>query len=217
MTDMFSIRDKNALLIKDGTETRFAGNQEWYSTERKRLSGCGPTTCSAMMWYLAQTHAGCAPLSPFDGSDRQGFTRLMEDVWHYTTPGRMGLNSTERFATGAERYGAECGVPLKAHVLDVPEYLCQRPSYEQVQNLLEWAFVRDLPVAFLNFSNGALHNLDNWHWVLLVALKGGSAQMYDQGEDHMIRLEKWLRTTTLGGGFVVLQPAAEERQAPATV
>lgn len=75
---------------------------------------------------------------------------------------------------------------------------------------LAQALGRDCPVAFLNFSNGALKNLDSWHWVPLISMTEGErvllCTILDEGEERVIDLDLWLDTTFLGGALVTLWP-----------
>lgn len=161
------------------------------------------------LWYLSRTRPGCQALCPQDGAQRAGFLQLMEEVWQYVTPGMMGVNSTQLLTHGVARFGADRGVALHCSALDIPTLPQLRPSLEEVEDFLTQALAQDLPVGFLNLSNGTLQNLDNWHWVTLVGYspQDHSAQMYDQSLRVRIALDQWLRTTTLGGGFVTVRPA----------
>jgi hypothetical protein len=79
-----------------------------------------------------------------------------------------------------------------------------------VYAFLDEALAQDLPVAFLNLCNGDEANLDEWHWVTIVALTpdpyGGVllAEVLDGGTVKRIDLEKWYASTTRDGGFVAL-------------
>lgn len=199
-----------AFEIHDGESLYYGGDQEWYPDRWQRQAGCGPTSCSNLLWYLAQTQGGCAPLCPYNAAQKPGFIQLMADVWHYVTPGNMGVNSTDIFAKGAERYGKDKGIFLKATALPVaPIHNCTRDS-DGVFAFLAQSLRRELPVAFLNLSNGTLQNLDSWHWVTLVALRGGEAQIYDQGKALWIDLRQWLSTSLMGGGFVTVEAMAAD-------
>ena len=100
---------------------------------------------------------------------------------------------------------------ISPKVLQVSHIASDRPDIATVQSFLEEAFADNSPVAFLNLCNGSLHNLDRWHWVTLVSLdkNTSSATMCDQGVKNDIDLELWLRTNTLGGGFVELRKFAK--------
>lgn len=197
------------LHIRHQAELTYGANQLWYGDGWQRRAGCGPTVSAHLLWYLSQTRPGCQALCPRDGSRREGFLQLMEEVWQYVTPGVMGVNSTGILTHGVARFGADRGVALHCRALDVPALPQLRPSLEELEEFLTNALDRDLPVAFLNLSNGTLQNLDNWHWVTLVEYdrEDHHARMYDQSVQSRIALDTWLRTTTLGGGFVTVEPA----------
>lgn len=212
MAESISLRSPELLHIRPGT---YGADQLWYSSAWQQRAGCGPTVASHLLWYLSRTRPGCGALCPHDGAHRAGFLRLMEDVWQSVTPGVQGVNTTAIFTRGVERYGADRGVPLRCRVLNVPPLPPARPTPERLEGFLSGALADDLPVAFLNLSNGSLRCLESWHWVTLVALGPGLAStMYDQGERKAPDLDLWLRSTTLGGGFVAVEPANQLEGSP---
>ncbi|GEM_PF-178234 len=202
------IRNLEFLQIKEGIRTSYGAHQIWYSSWIKRMSGCGPTAASNLLWYLCASRPElCHSLFTGDGTERKQMQRLMEEVWNYVTPGMRGVNRASMLADGAERYGADHGVDLTAKVLEIPESVIERPDRKKVYEFLAGAFIKNLPVAFLNLSNGAVRNLDNWHWVTLVSVDEElQAEMYDQGRRQMIDVDLWLDTTTGGGAFVTIEP-----------
>lgn len=206
---MSEIRRPEALRLQSGPETAWGANQAWYRSFWKRQAGCGPCSCSNLVWYLAKTREEMRPLFPEAGECRADMLRLMDRMWNYVTPGMKGVNSTAILAEGGVRFGLERNVRLAARVLDIPAE-GERPAREEVFTFIESALGDDLPVAFLNLNNGALRNLDNWHWVTLASLDkaNGRAGMLDQGRRDTIDLALWFQTTTLGGGFVALEPEA---------
>lgn len=204
-----SVRAPDLLHIKDQDGTlRYGANQLWYNTRLQQRAGCCPTTAAHLLWYLSETKAKCRPLCQYKGEERTGFTNLMKEVWDYVTPGMMGVNSTAILTEGILNYGRVKEVGLSCRVLEIPRCLRLRPNCSEVRDFLEKAFRDDLLVAFLNLSNGSLKNLDNWHWVTLLSLDQDNlkALMYDQGKQDLLDLRQWLKTTTLGGGFVAAQP-----------
>ena len=69
-------------------------------------------------------------------------------------------------------------------------------------------------MAFLNYSNGALSNLDSWHWVPLISLSlhedgGCHCTILDAGAEHFIDFALWYLTSRLGGGLASLRAAQE--------
>lgn len=208
MAGQVSVRTPERLLIRDGEAVWHGANQIWYRTWWQRASGCGPTNCSHLLWYLAQTRPNCRSLCGWDASGRDGMLRLMREVWKYVTPTTKGVDNTGIFIQGAMRYGQEHGAPLHCRVMDFPDDISARPAADDVAELLSAAFAEDLPVAFLNRSCGALDNLDSWHWVTLVAVETATlrAEMYDQGRRTVIDLGLWIRTAAKGGGLVAMEP-----------
>ena len=215
MEGFVTIHSPEFLKINDEQGNIFLGaSQMWYESYWQRQAGCGPTTCTNILWYLSKTRHGCAVLSDGVKNRKKEFLTLMEKVWEYVTPGKMGVNSTKLFVDGIQRYGKEYNVHLNCRVLDIPTSKLGvpklgvpkpcRPSIKQVSLFLVELFEKDLPVAFLNLSNGRLDNLDNWHWVTLIGFNSDRrvALMYDQGVCQEIDIELWLETTALGGGFV---------------
>lgn len=205
MSEIITLPNLAALDIRDGGVLYRGGDQEWYADRWQRQAGCGPTNCANIIWYMAKTRRGCGPLCVYDASRKAGFIRLMEEVWSYVTPGGMGVNTTGIFANGAKRYGAEKGVPLTAEAITIPQLRCGGRDYAAAAEFISQALGSGLPVAFLNLSNGTLKNLDSWHWVTLVALRGDEAMIYDQGKELWIDLRQWMATSAMGGGFVALE------------
>lgn len=210
MEGFVTIQSPELLKINDEQGKIFLGaSQTWFASSWQRQAGCGPTTCTNILWYLSKTRPGWAVLTDGIRNQKKEFLTLMEKAWEYVTPGRMGVNSTKLFADGIRRYGKAYNVHLNCRVLDIPPVKFagakqRRPSMEQVSLFLVEMFEKDLPVAFLNLSNGRLNNLDNWHWVTLIGFNSARkvALMYDQGLCQEIDIELWLETTALGCGFV---------------
>jgi hypothetical protein len=209
MTETVSLRQPEILRFYDeNTRLYYGARQTWYEDAWQKRAGCGPTAASHLIWYLARTRAGCAALAPFAGNTKTAVLSLMRQVWPYVTPGVMGVNSTDIFTEGAARYGQAHNVRLSARVMPVPVLSFLRPSAEHLASFIAGALTDGLPVAFLNLSNGRLTNLDNWHWVTLVACQPASltALMYDDGAMRTLDLGLWLTSTLLGGGFVAIEP-----------
>ncbi|MDL2217139.1 hypothetical protein LJC27_00595 [Christensenellaceae bacterium OttesenSCG-928-M15] len=195
------------LHVFDGGAKHYGGNQIWYPAFWQRQAGCGPTVAATLCAYLAKTRPDMAALCPYDSSKKSGFLRLMQDVWKYVTPNMRG-SSVEIFTSGIMNYAQSKGVALQCDVLDVPKQKQDRPSIDRVAAFFSDAFYEDLPVAFQNYSNGELKNLEAWHWVTLVSFNpvAMTAQMYDQSRRDDIDIDLYLKTATNAGKFVVARP-----------
>ena len=197
-------------LIGPGGETYRGGDQEWYPDLWQRRAGCGPTTAAALLAYLSQTRPALAPLRPLAGGTRTGFAQYMQALWPYVTPGARGLDKPESLVLGCRSFALSRGCVLQGEILKIPRRRENRPSPAACRDFLIQALDADCPVAFLNFSNGSLPNLDSWHWVPLIALTEGEGVLLctilDEGEEKVIDLALWQETTLLGGALVTLFP-----------
>lgn len=197
-------------LIGPGGETYRGGDQEWYPDLWQRRAGCGPTTAAALLAYLSQTRPALAPLRPLAGGTRTGFAQYMQALWPYVTPGARGLDKPESLVLGCRSFALSRGCVLQGEVLKIPRRRENRPSPAACRDFLIRALDADCPVAFLNYSNGSLPNLDSWHWVPLIALTEGEevllCTVLDEGEEKVIDLTLWLETTLLGGALAAVFP-----------
>lgn len=176
-------------------------DQDWYGRHWQRLAGCGPCTASNMLRYFGPRAGLTEQLQ-----SKEQMRALMQQVWAHVTPGIRGLNSTARFQEGMHSLLRERGSPLRCRLLDIPPSPAPRPGEAAVAQFIREGLAADSPVAFLNLNRGRLHNLENWHWVTLIALREGPegliATAADNGSLLQLDLSLWLRTSTLGGGFV---------------
>ena len=197
-------------LIGPGGETYRGGDQEWYPDLWQRRAGCGPTTAAALLAYLSQTRPALAPLRPLAGGTRTGFAQYMQALWPYVTPGARGLDKPESLVLGCRSFALSRGCRLEGEILKIPRRREDRPTPAACRDFLLRALDNDCPVAFLNYSNGALPNLDSWHWVPLIALTEGEevllCTVLDEGEEKVIDLALWLETTLLGGALAAVFP-----------
>lgn len=197
-------------LIGPGGESYRGGDQEWYPDLWQRRAGCGPTTAAALLAYLSQTRPALAPLRPLAGGTRTGFAQYMQALWPYVTPGARGLDKPESLVLGCRSFALSRGCRLEGELLKIPRRREDRPTPAACRDFLLRALDNDCPVAFLNYSNGSLPNLDSWHWVPLIALTEGEevllCTVLDEGEEKVIDLALWLETTLLGGALAAVFP-----------
>ena len=190
---------------QDGTRSHGA-DQDWYSLLWRQRAGCGPTTASVQMAYLAALRPSLAALCPL--KERETFVTYMDKVWEYVTPGSHGLNRVEMYTDGVARFCGERGVKLVPRALEVPTGE-ERPGFDRCVSFIRVGLESDCPVAFLNLDNGEVEALDKWHWVLLSALEEGDAgtlvTVVDNGNTFSIDMKLWYDTARDLGGFVWLE------------
>ena len=193
----------------DGAPCRGA-RQEWFRDRWQRQAGCGPTTAATLLAYLSAAHPALAALAPM-GYDFTSFLSYMEAVWQDVTPGPRGLDSLGLFTQGSLRFARRRGIALDCRELEIPGFKKLRPPLSQCTDFLRSALSGDCPVGFLNFSNGSLTNLEDWHWVPLISLRQESSgallcAVLDGGEEKTVDFALWHATTRLGGGLTALLP-----------
>ena len=192
---------------QDGTRSHGA-DQDWYSLPWRQRAGCGPTTASVQMAYLAALRPSLAALCPLKEREQETFVTYMNKVWEYVTPGSHGLNRVEMYTDGVARFCGERGVKLLPRALEVPTGE-ERPGFDRCVSFIRAGLEADCPVAFLNLDNGEVEALDKWHWVLLSVLEEGDAgtlvTVVDNGNTFSIDLKLWYDTARDLGGFVWLE------------
>lgn len=210
----FTLSQPEALhFVNEDGSTCFGCDQEWYRTPWQKRAGCGPTVAATQLLYLNKVQG--MPLA-HSVSQKADCVELMETVWQHVTPTIGGVNRLEILSDGVLALASRMGTALESHLLHVPMSLCERPDLSAVVAFVAEGLRRDCPVAFLNLSNGKLHNLDEWHWVTIVSLEAEDdnrniqAVMYDAGNRTQIDLKLWMETTVLGGGFVWFQTAGAQ-------
>jgi hypothetical protein len=218
----------------DGSET-FGCDQRWYRTKWQQMSGCGPTTASTILIYLQRS--GRITL-PVEVRERHECIALMEQVWQYVRPTARGIYLAEQFCGGIQKfakahefeiacealsicgngkYGEERNIlrNLLLKPLQQPRTVAQTDDLHTALEFIAAGLEQDTPIAFLNLASGEARDVDEWHWMTIVAL------MYDQetnrAEIRIIDGSKtismdfvtWFNTTSLGGSLVYLLPQAE--------
>lgn len=198
----------NPAMLEINGGAYIGGSQEWYPERWQRMSGCGPTAAANLIWYLARSRPELQALCEVGTAGRDSFIRLMTEMFSYITPGMGGVNNYSVFTRGLLRYCEAHNANMNANCLEVASKPRSGPPLSLVCDYLTSALQSDLPAAFLNLTNGALANLESWHWVTIVALETDNmlATVSDQGRTIDINLASWLETSMLGGAMVTLYP-----------
>jgi len=198
-----TLNNKEIFMIKDIKRNMvyYGCDQEWFSKKWQRISGCGPTTASNIIHYIKNREISSC-------FSKDYCLDLMKEVWKYVTPTLKGVNTTKMFSECFLSYADDNGIDAKARICDVPKEKFSRPELQKIVKFIEEGLTKDSPVAFLNLCNGEESNLDRWHWVTVVSIEYDEVEgkafagILDQGLVKKIDISLWLRTTTLGGGFV---------------
>lgn len=180
-------------------ETIFGFSQEWYKTKWQRLSGCGPTSASSLIYYACYNETEM---------DQNKALELMEVVWNYVTPGMGGVYKRSMFTNGLKRYFSKHDIQAEIESIEITKNKKTRMSLIDTVNFIENGLSKNALVAFLNLDNGDEKKLDEWHWVVISGIDVHAqheqvfANIIDDGKLFAIDLNLWLNTTKRGGAFV---------------
>jgi hypothetical protein len=210
-----ALKNADIFLVSNemSSDACFGCDQEWYASEWQRISGCGPTAASNIIYYLSRTR-------PFFKeriiqNSKESCLSLMEELWEFVTPNEEGVDTTKKFCESMLMYLNSIGLHVAARVCDIPEPTYLRPELETVLAFLKQAMADDAPVAFLNLCSGEVGNLESWHWVTIVTIEYSGdlsralAIILDEGTVKTIDLALWYNTTALGGGFVYFKTSED--------
>lgn len=215
-----SISRPDLLMIADGETTHpsFGGNQSWYSSEWSRKAGCGPTCAANILAYLSLSRPELLPLYGHEKMDRSDFSKHMEEVYEFVTPGSMGLNRVELFSDGVAGFARDRGILLEPHVFRVSCHMTKdRPNVSELMEFVKDGLASNSPVGFLNLSRGKVKNLQSWHWITIAAADIDRDRMIvtvsDEGQQLSLDLRLWYLTTRMRGGlayFTYPSPSAPQ-------
>ena len=185
----------------------FGCDQNWFSSEWQQQSGCGPSTAATLLLYLQKT--GRIEL-PVRVNEQKDCMLLMDAVWSHVTPTPDGIYLIEQFCSGIRSFAAAHKFNLNCHSLGIPENTSLRPPLQDVIEFIAGGLAQDCPIAFLNLSSGNVSNLEEWHWVTIVALETDAEQdqvfvtIYDGDKSDKIDFKQWHMTNTDGGALIFL-------------
>ena len=174
-------------------EVFIGGSQEWYENNWHRKSGCGPVAASNIAWYVMRKRG-----------TKQEYIELINKMYGFITPSIRGVDTSAVFVNGLLSFASKNGMTITPQVLEIPKKKHERPDISTLKEFIINALNTDSPVAFLNLSNGTLSNLENWHWVTIIAIDPETmiTEVIDYGKSLKIDISEWLETSILGGSLV---------------
>lgn len=197
------------LMITDQATGRryYGGSQSWFAEDWPRKAGCGPTCAANVLAYLAQAHRSLGGLYPYPDMSLEHYTRHMEEVYRFVTPGCRGLNRAEAYAQGVAGFARSRDVQLTPHLFRAPGNAQRnRPSAGDFAAFVQAGLAADCPVGFLNLTRGRVKNIQGWHWVTITAADASESSLIaiasDEGRKISFDLRLWYLTTRMDGGLV---------------
>ena len=198
-----SIKHPEWLYIDVNGKTSYGYDQEWFTDEWQRLSGCGPTSASQVLGY-SLFRDGLLDLETT--SDQTLALERMNLVWKYVKP-RFGggVYKTQWMERGLTRLLEDKSLSYDVHMLNVSPFCASRVEVEAAAQFIHDALAQEVPVAFLNRHKGKEKALYTWHWVPIhkMFMDGDDIRcgIFDEGEIRDFSLANWMKDTILGGGF----------------
>ncbi len=206
---LYSITNPELLTIttQSGKHASFGGNQIWYAAEWGKRAGCGPTCAANVLSYLAFTKPELRGLYGYDTLSQESFTKHMEELFAFITPGNMGVNRAEMFSEGAVSFAKSRGITLRPHVFNVMGNLSlSRPDVSQFTAFVMAGLEANCPLGFLNLTRGRVKTLQSWHWITITKAELGhnslTAEASDEGRCISFDLRLWYLSTRMSGGLV---------------
>lgn len=185
----------------------FGCDQNWFASEWQKMSGCGPSTAATLLLYLQKT--GRIEL-PVRVNEQKDCMLLMDAVWSHVTPTPDGIYLIEQFCAGIQSFAASHDLVLQCHSLGIPDKNTSQPPLQDIVEFISTGLELDCPIAFLNLSSGSVSNLEEWHWVTVVALETDTEQdrtwitIFDGDKSDKIDFQQWYLTNTDGGALIYL-------------
>ena len=203
-----SIKHPEWLYIDVNGKTSYGYDQEWFTDEWQRLSGCGPTTATQVVTYT-MLRDGLLDVS--QSADQVGALERMNMMWNYVKP-RFGggVYKTQWMEAGLGKMLVEKDLPYDVHMINVSPFAASRVEINEAAEFLVQGLSQDVPIAFLNRHKGKEPALYTWHWVPIWSIyeEGDDIRcnIFDEGEIREFSLVNWLQDTILGGGFAYVSP-----------
>ena len=137
---------------------------------------------------------------------KDGAVEQMLEIWPYATPHLHGLYKTRWLMEGLNHYFSDKNLSAEAEMISIPSIRMLAPSFVKVKKFIQEGLAGDWPVGFLNLHSGGEPIPYHWHWMILVRMEENGGRtictLWDEGKEYPFDLEKWLRATRFGGGFV---------------
>lgn len=193
--------------IKDGKSEWLGANQYWFNQKFAALSGCGPTTASEILAFLAKKYPsimrGIHP-EGFGPLERKEFVRFMQEVRAFVKPGVMGLTDINFYTDQTINYAESRGIRLTAKQIDAGE--STEAAFREVTAVID----NGLPLALLILSNPHPDIREyTWHWMTIIGYdkKESTITVATHGRAHVLRFNNvWVNSGGHKTGIVHFLP-----------
>lgn len=206
---VYSIKNPELFKLKSiNGYTSFGGNQDWYSKNWHQRAGCGPTSAANITSYLAHVDPSKSMLYSQKDLSISSFTKHMDELFNYVTPGSMGVNHIDMFTKGVKAFADNNNTDLTINTLSVERSSRKSRDINDLIDFTKKGLSSNSPIAFLALSRGKEHRLQNWHWITITSVDINEDQVIatasDEGHPRQFNLSLWYLTTKMHGGLVYI-------------
>ena len=201
-----TVKNKDSLLFTYQCNNYYGASQLFYRDRWAQKAGCGATSATNMIMYLARNNAYFAKLFRQE-INHDTVLGLMKRIYTYIMPTMLGVNRINIMIKGLTRLAADNNLPFIINSLAVK--ITAKPSLTTLENYLIGNLSRNCPICFLNLDRGKVENIDSWHWILIYGVAYDDhnllAYAFDNGGIKKFDIKLWLASTKLNGGFVAIR------------
>lgn len=193
--------------VKDRFEVYSGANQYWVPNKFHALSGCGPTTASEILAYLAFAYPEeCGNAYEYDihTLNRKDFVPYITSVREFVKPGFKGLTDINFYERQLIAYAQTRGVSLGSKQIN--REMDAVSAFEEVATVID----KGLPLALLILRN-PYPDIDDytWHWMTVVGYDRRTMSLIitTHGRQHALDFEHvWHQQGSYYSGIVYFWP-----------
>lgn len=168
------MKELNITNIYEDKLIGYGGNQDWFTDPWAVKAGCASVLASNLYAYY----------KGIEKCSKKEFLSVMEDLYTYMTPGRMGFPYFYKFAHKMIERMEKENIYLKA------KYLKKSKSIEDSISFVKKNIDNHHPIGVLILSHIAEElEDDNWHWICISGYKQKEDDVYIIFSDCGVRRE----------------------------
>lgn len=212
MANTVELKNIENFIIKDEFGSQYYGGCDvWYADNKHKEIGNGAAVLSTMLAYIHRGWEYFDSLCSFNPKRKETFIKYMYDVLQFVSPGLIGIMAGD-LRKGAKKYAESRGFVFTSTEFSIPGPKMNRPEYRAMIQFIHDALSRDVPVGFINLGSGRVKNMTPNHWVIIVGLDAeeGILDVIDNGKRFNIDFKKWLKKSSMGGSFAIVEPEFED-------
>lgn len=139
-------------VYQDNQIIGYGGNQDWFEDDWAKKAGCASVLAANLVAYYQHL---------FQAS-KESFLEIMEEMFTWMTPGKMGFPYLYKFAHQLVTYFNQHQILVK------PIYQKKSKSYEHALHFVLKSIDQSHPVGLLILHHRSKElEDDNWHWVCI--------------------------------------------------